>query len=111
MNDLTPGGFIQALLGSFVSDLTTGMSPSARFYLSLLISVLIYIAPTILALSRGHREPVKLAIVNLLLGSGPVTWVAVLLWAMLGDVKTPDEAYTPRMATLLPSARTEPRVS
>jgi hypothetical protein len=43
---------------------------------------LIYLAPTIVALERGHHNRGAVAALNILLGWAVIPWVAALIWAM-----------------------------
>jgi hypothetical protein len=55
-----------------------------------LILVLLYILPSIIAATRGHRNGMAICALNLLLGWTLVGWVAALIWSLTDNsVKKP----------------------
>ena len=52
--------------------------------------VIIYFAPTIVAYTRGHRNTVAIAALNILLGWTFVGWVIALVWALLAQEQSAD---------------------
>jgi uncharacterized membrane protein len=53
----------------------------------LLLVVLIYMLPTLIAFGREHPRRQDLAVVNILLGWTLIGWVAVFLWALLAETE------------------------
>jgi Superinfection immunity protein len=49
----------------------------------LLLIVLIYMLPTLIAFGREHPHRQDIIVVNLLLGWTLIGWIAVFLWALL----------------------------
>ena len=49
--------------------------------------IAVYLAPTIVANKRGHRNAMPIFILNLFLGWTFVGWVGALVWAMTDNVK------------------------
>lgn len=45
----------------------------------------LYFAPLIVAFVRGHRSRTAIALINTLLGWSGIAWIAVLIWAIVGD--------------------------
>ena len=45
--------------------------------------IIIYFLPTIVAISRGHRQAIPIFAINLLLGTTLVFWVLAFVWATL----------------------------
>jgi hypothetical protein len=56
--------------------------------LMLLLVVLIYMLPTLIAFGREHPRRQDVAIVNILLGWTLIGWIAVFLWASLAHVES-----------------------
>ena len=48
-----------------------------------------YFIPTIAAHVRDHRSSAAIALLNLFLGWTILGWLAALIWANTGNVKTP----------------------
>ncbi|HXO00470.1 MAG TPA: superinfection immunity protein [Stellaceae bacterium] len=53
----------------------------------LLLIVLIYMLPTLIAFGREHPRRTDIAVVNILLGWTLIGWFAVFLWALLTRVE------------------------
>jgi hypothetical protein len=57
--------------------------PAITLPISLLfLALAVYMAPTLVAGARGHRDHVVILVVNLLLGWTFVFWVATLAWSL-----------------------------
>lgn len=57
----------------------------ALFFMPLVVVVgLIYFLPTLIAVARGHRRMVAIALTNLVLGWTLAGWLCALVWALLG---------------------------
>ena len=63
------------------------MLGSTSTILMLMVIVLIYILPTLVAFGREHPRRQDVALVNLLFGWTLIGWIAVFLWASLGHVQ------------------------
>jgi T4 superinfection immunity protein len=48
---------------------------------ALLILAVLYFVPTIIALRRGHRQALSIALLNFFLGWTIVGWVCALVWS------------------------------
>lgn len=48
-----------------------------------IVSVPVYMLPTIIAYNRGHRNRTAIMLLNVFLGGFLVGWVAALVWATL----------------------------
>jgi len=57
--------------------------------LMLLVVVVIYMLPTLIAFGREHPRRQEITVINILLGWTLIGWIAVFLWALL--VQTEDE--------------------
>jgi hypothetical protein len=55
--------------------------------LMLLLVVVIYMLPTVIAFGREHPRRQDIAVVNILLGWTLIGWIAVFLWALLVQVE------------------------
>jgi hypothetical protein len=53
----------------------------------LMLTLLIYMLPTLIAFSREHPHRTELAVVNIFLGWTLIGWIAVFLWAALARVE------------------------
>ena len=53
----------------------------------LIVAVLLYFLPTVVALSRGHLSALAIFFLDLFLGWTLIGWIAVFLWAALGRVE------------------------
>ena len=78
-------GFVRPLFSfsySYASDL-------AIITMSLIAVVFFYMIPTIVAMSRGHRNSISIAVVNIFFGWTLVGFVGCLAWALInyGDKK------------------------
>jgi hypothetical protein len=63
------------------------MLDSTETIIMLLLSVLIYLLPTLIAFGREHPRRQDIAVVNILLGWTLIGWIAVFLWASLTRVE------------------------
>jgi threonine/homoserine/homoserine lactone efflux protein len=54
----------------------------------IIISALIYVLPSIIAILRGHSHTMAIIIINLLLGWTLIGWIVVFLWAVLSESTT-----------------------
>jgi hypothetical protein len=52
------------------------------FIASVLIGFALYLLPTIIAVKRGHRNTVGIALVNVLFGWLLLGWVAAFIWSI-----------------------------
>jgi T4 superinfection immunity protein len=59
----------------------------------LLLIVLIYMLPTLVAFGREHPRRHEITVVNILLGWTLIGWIGVFLWASL--VRVEDEPVRP----------------
>ena len=69
------------------------MSGSTATILMLLVIILIYMLPTLIAFGREHPLRQEVLVLNLLLGWTLIGWVGVFLWASLA--RTEDQAILP----------------
>jgi len=53
----------------------------------LIVVVILYMLPTLIAFSREHPRRGEVGVVNIFLGWTLIGWVAVFLWAALGPVE------------------------
>jgi len=51
--------------------------------------LLVYFCPSIIALSRAHRETKAILVLNLFLGMTVLGWVAALVWSFTSQVDQP----------------------
>jgi hypothetical protein len=51
----------------------------------LVCAVFIYLIPSVVAFSNGHRNAMAILMLNVLLGWTFLGWVAALVWAMTRD--------------------------
>lgn len=51
----------------------------------LVCAVFIYLIPSVVAFSKGHRNAMAILMLNVLLGWTFLGWVAALVWAMTRD--------------------------
>jgi hypothetical protein len=51
----------------------------------LIVAVLIYFLPTVIALSRGHLSALAIFFLNLFLGWTLIGWLVALLWSCTGN--------------------------
>lgn len=63
------------------------MYGSTETILMLLIIVLIYMLPTLIAFGREHPRRMDVAVVNILFGWTLIGWIAAFLWASLAHVE------------------------
>ncbi len=54
----------------------------------LVCAVFIYLIPSVVAFSKGHRNAMAILMLNVLLGWTFLGWVAALVWAMTRDKAT-----------------------
>ena len=57
--------------------------------LSLVVGLLVYFLPSIIALARGHQNALAIFVLNLLLGWTFLGWVAALVWSLTAVTVTP----------------------
>ena len=71
----------------------------------LVFSVIVYFAPTILAIDKHHPSPVAVFIVNLLLGWTIIGWIVALMWATGAptNVINPVKTVSPIDAAIAPT--------
>jgi uncharacterized membrane protein YqaE (UPF0057 family) len=55
----------------------------------LVCAVFIYLMPSVVAFSKGHRNASAILMLNLLLGWTFLGWVAALVWALTKDLTPP----------------------
>jgi hypothetical protein len=58
-------------------------------FLLFVLSVIVYLAPTALALSRNHPDALAIAALNILLGWSFIGWVIAIVWALKHIPSTP----------------------
>jgi hypothetical protein len=63
------------------------MSGSTATILMLLVIILIYMLPTLIAFGREHPRRQDIAVVNIILGWTLIGWIAAFLWASLAHVE------------------------
>ena len=63
------------------------MYDSTTVVLIMMLVLLIYLLPTLVAYGREHRRRGDIAIVNILLGWTLIGWFFVFFWAALGHVE------------------------
>jgi hypothetical protein len=51
------------------------------------LAILVYMAPTMVAAARGHRQRSAIAALNIFLGWTLIGWVSALTWAFTTDVR------------------------
>jgi hypothetical protein len=83
------------------------MSPQDRGQLFLLVLLLIYFIPAIVAHRRHHRNKLAITVLNALAGWPGVGWIGALVWACTADVDYPSEPL-PADFGYLGGRRTEP---
>jgi hypothetical protein len=74
----------------------------------LLIGVVIYFLPAIVASSRRHRNRLAIGILNLLLGCTLLGWIVAMVWACTSDVEPRPQVtydYGNRIASSIASSR------
>jgi hypothetical protein len=49
-----------------------------------IISLVLFLLPTIIAVARHHRNRLAIFLINLLLGWTGVGWLVALVWALIG---------------------------
>jgi hypothetical protein len=59
------------------------MFDSTTTIIMLILVVLIYMLPTLIAFGRDHPRRMDLAVVNILFGWTLIGWLAVFFWAVL----------------------------
>ena len=47
-----------------------------------IIALFVYFLPTLIALSRNHRNKLAIFLVNLILGGTGVGWIVALIWSL-----------------------------
>ena len=52
-----------------------------EFLLFFAISILVYLAPALIASTRGHHQTMAIFVLNLFLGWTLLGWVGALVWA------------------------------
>jgi ABC-type transport system involved in cytochrome c biogenesis permease component len=57
------------------------------FSATLAVLAAIYFLPTIVSLSRAHRNGLAIFVLNLLLGWTGLGWIAALVWSCTSDTK------------------------
>lgn len=73
------------------------MSPEVVQGLTVLaVLVGVYMAPTGVALLRGHRQWPAIAVLNVLLGWTVLGWCAALVWSVLRENKSLDRPFDTR---------------
>jgi hypothetical protein len=70
----------------------------------ILISLVLYFAPTLAALGRSHRQALAIGLLNLFLGWTVVGWVAAIVWAVTNP-PAPVVIYQPGPAPQPPADR------
>lgn len=55
--------------------------------IGMIILVLIYLLPTMVAASRGHNNCLAIAGLNIMTGFTGVGWVAAMVWSLTNNVK------------------------
>lgn len=63
------------------------MYGSTSTILMLLVIVVIYLLPTLIAFGRDHPRRQDVAVVNILFGWTLIGWIAAFLWASLTHVE------------------------
>ena len=53
---------------------------------------LLYFVPSMVAFGRRHHQAVNVFLINLFLGCTGIGWVVVLIWALAGRTREPDES-------------------
>ena len=53
----------------------------------ILLAIVLYWLPTIVAVQRGHNAALAISVLNLFAGWSGVGWLISLVWACTGDVK------------------------
>jgi len=75
----------------------------------LIVAVLIYFLPTIVALSRGHLSALAIFFLNLLLGWTLIGWLIAFVWSCTGN--TAANFYRLEGGVVGPGGRIPPRRS
>ncbi len=66
---------------NLVAERLLGLHP-VLMCLSLVVGLLIYFLPSIIALARGHQNALAIFVLDLLLGWTFLGWVAALVWSL-----------------------------
>ena len=75
----------------------------------LIVAVLIYFLPTIVALSRGHLSALAIFFLNLFFGWSLIGWLVAFIWSCTGN--TAANYYRLKADMVGPSERIPPRRS
>jgi hypothetical protein len=73
----------------------------------LILSLLIYFLPTVIALTRGHLSALAIFFLNLFLGWTVIGWVVALIWSCTGNTRA--NFYRLRMAGMDPAGVAPPQ--
>ncbi|HYM73897.1 MAG TPA: superinfection immunity protein [Stellaceae bacterium] len=63
------------------------MFDSTTFMILIMLVLLLYLLPTLIAYGREHLHRQDVAIVNIVFGWTLIGWILVFLWAALGRVE------------------------
>jgi hypothetical protein len=78
-------------------------------WIVLLVGIVLYFIPTIIAVARGHHNAGAIAVLNILLGWTVLGWIAALVWAATAVERRPSGDASPTLDELagLPNAPAE----
>jgi hypothetical protein len=57
--------------------------------LAAILGLLIYFVPSIIAAARHHEHFLWVLILNIVLGWSGIAWIALIVWAILGERREP----------------------
>ncbi len=60
-----------------------------------ILGLILYFIPSVIALTRNHRNKAPIVALNILLGWSILGWVGALVWALVNDQKTEGEREAP----------------
>jgi hypothetical protein len=75
-----------------------------RLLILLIIGVLLYFLPTVIARFRGHKSVVAIFILNLLGAWTILLWIAAIVWAFTSNTRANDEMMAKTMADAMRKA-------
>lgn len=58
----------------------------------LILTLLFYVIPMIIALIRGHRQTLAISVTNIILGWTIVGWIVALIWSCTAYTKKNDHS-------------------
>lgn len=76
--------------------------------LTVIVGLVVYFVPTIVAAFRNHTQTVAIFCLNLFLGWSGIGWIGALIWAVLrpGQASAPDSKTCPACAEIIKAEAT-----